>query len=638
MKKFFVLFNVLCFGLIVHANVIHVPGQKTTIADAIQMASDGDTVLVARGTYTQAALLNINKPVTVASHYIYSQNEEDIDNTIIEPMSEEMEEWIELSAQNSRIIGFKLMGSDFHTLNITSSYAEVMCCKFIGGKDQLSMSRGGGYVGYCYFENGGDDGIDCDNSVNWIIEHNTIVNAYQDGIEIRLQDKEAPLTTHIFRYNKIIGSGESGIQIIDYQGNSYREFYVHHNIFQDCRGSGFSCMYQEIDNTSEVYKGSLMQEKAYVYNNTFIGCNYGLTLSPGLTVLNNIFVHLKTMGIERGEYVNDDNDLSFIDFCLFYDNPVHYDPDIRIGTNIIMDKDPLLDEDQNLLSGSPAIDAGTEQFAKQGMTLEIPASDYAGIHPDFGAKEFGKDNWDTGRLAVVNAGEDQIIIAPKNEVILKATITGIIPNGESSINLQWSKVSGPGEVKFSNASGLVTTAVFSMQGIYKLMLTMDNGKNKTSDKITVSYVTDFVDRSVNVGAGKDVFIEAEDYRYLIGTVEVISMPGASGKVVRTQNGQNKRACAEYRISTQSAGTYYIWINGGGNKKAKVNLYVAFNKSANEQQIIGAQDVDFGTESWRRAVFHETPEGIYTLRIRAEEEGVMWDRIFITSDAAQQPWE
>ncbi len=205
-------------------------------------------------------------------------------------------------------------------------------------------------------------------------------------------------------------------------------------------------------------------------------------------------------------------------------------------------------------------------------------------------------------------------------------------------HLQWSEVSGPGDVEFSNASGLVTTAVFSMQGIYELMLTMVNGKNRSSDIITVSYVKDFVDRLVNVGAGKDVFVEAEDYRYLIGTAEVKSVPGASGKVIRTHNGQNERACAEYQISTQSAGTYYIWISGCGNNKGEVNLYVAFNKLTNEQQINGAPELGFGKESWRRTVFHGTPEGIYTLRIRAEEAGVMWDRIFITSDVDKQPWE
>ncbi len=625
-------------AVMTHAGIINVPGDFNTIAEAINSTADGDTVLVAPGTYTQSVLLNINKPVTLASRFIFSKNETDIDKTVINPNADEMEEWIELSAYNSRIIGFKLIGSKQHTLNITSSYAKVSYCKFIGGKDQLSMSHGGGYVGYCYFENAGDDGIDCDNSVNWIIEHNTIVNAHQDGIEIRLQDKGAPLTTHIFRYNKVIGSGESGIQIIDYQGNSYREFYVHHNIFQNCRGAGFSCMYQEIDNTREVYKGSLMQEKAFVYNNTFTGCNYGLTISPGLTVLNNIFTNLTTMGIERGDYVNDSNDLSFVDHCIFYNNPNHYDPDIRTGTNIITDQDPFLDDDLNFLSGSPCIDAGITHFKNGQLILDIPSSEYAGSNPDLGAKEFGNDNWSTIQLSMIDAGTDQVIIAPVNQVNLKASLTGQSLSKDNSFSLQWCKVSGPGEVAFSDAAGLVTTATFSVQGIYELMLTGFNSENRSSDKITVSYVKDYVDRTVNVGAGKDIFIEAEDYRYLVGEAEVHSTGGASGKVVRSLGGQDTRAFTEYQISTQSAGTYHVWISSSGNDKKEGNLFVALNNLTNEQQIGGATDGRFGKESWQRVAFPGTPEGIYPLRIRAAKDGVLWDRIFITSDADKHPWE
>jgi len=397
-------------------------------------------------------------------------------------------------------------------------------------------------------------------------------------------------------------------------------------------------MYQEKDNTSEVYKGSLMMEKAFVYNNTFSGCNYGLTVSPGLTILNNIFTNSKTRGIERGDYVNDSNDLSFVDHCLFYSNPNHYDPDIRIGTNIITDQDPLLDEDQNLQSGSPCIDAGTAHFEKGQLILDIPLSEYTGSFPDLGAKEYGVVNWSTIQLPMVNAGADQVIIAPVNQVNLQASLTGQGLSTDNSYSLQWRKVSGPGEVAFSNAAGLFTTVTFSKQGTYELMLTGTKGENQVSDKITVSYVKDYVDKTINVGAGKDVFIEAEDYRYLMGTAEVKSVPGASGKVIRILDGQNTQACSEYQISTQSAGTYYVWVSFSGNSDKNNELYVAFNNLDNEIKINGAGKGSFGKKSWQRVAFPGTPEGIYPLRIRAAEAGVMWDRIFITSNAENHPWE
>jgi len=52
-----------------HASTINVPGDKTTIAAAITAATNGDTILVADGTYGSADNLNlsINKSITIAS-------------------------------------------------------------------------------------------------------------------------------------------------------------------------------------------------------------------------------------------------------------------------------------------------------------------------------------------------------------------------------------------------------------------------------------------------------------------------------------------------------------------------------------------------------------------------------------------
>ena len=266
MKKKIIFIITIFMSSFAYSNIINVPEELSTITKAIRSAANGDTILIAPGTYTQDKLVNVSKPITVASRFIFSRNKVDIDSTIIISALNDMKEWFELSAEHSKIIGITFRGNDEHTLNITASHASVTYCNFLGGKDQLSVSGGGGYIGHCYFENGGDDAIDCDNSVSWTIEYNIIVNAHQDGIEVRLHKKSAPLTTHIFRYNTVIGSGESGIQLIDYHENSYREFYIHNNVFQNCRGSGVSCMYQEKDNTNEVYKGSLMEEKAFVYN------------------------------------------------------------------------------------------------------------------------------------------------------------------------------------------------------------------------------------------------------------------------------------------------------------------------------------------------------------------------------------
>ncbi len=407
MKRAIVASLIFSITTLVQARILRMPSDRPTLAEAVRAASAGDTVLVARGTYTQPGLLKIDKPITLASAFVLSNNPSDVDQTVIRPALPDMKEWVELAVENSSVIGLRFAGADEHILNITAPVATVLHCKFYNGGDQVSLSGGGGRVAYCYFEGAGDDGIDCDNSVSWTIEYNTIVNAHQDGIEVRLQPKGGPLTTHVFRHNRVVGSGESGIQVIDYQGNSFREFCIHHNVFVNCRGAGVSCMYQEKDDSKEVYRGSLMEEQAFVYNNTFISGNVGITVSPRLIVLNNLFANLRTRGIERGIYVNDANDRSMFDFCLFYGNPQNADTGVRLGGRILTDRDPQLAGNQELRDGSPCIDAGTAEYRAGETVFRIPASEYAGKAPDLGAKEYGYPNWESDETPAVDAGPDR---------------------------------------------------------------------------------------------------------------------------------------------------------------------------------------------------------------------------------------
>ena len=65
---------------------------------------------------------------------------------------------------------------------------------------------------------------------------------------------------------------------------------------------------------------------------------------------------------------------------------------------------------------------------------------------------------------VVNAGSDQTITLPTNTVNLNGAVTDDgLPTG-STLIMNWSKVSGPGTVTFSNPNGAIITATFSAAG------------------------------------------------------------------------------------------------------------------------------------------------------------------------------
>lgn len=364
--------------------VVKVPEDHTTISAAIKAASSGDTILIAPGTYTVSAL-GVKKQLVVASNYINSKDEADIDRTIIKATKSARNQWFDVRAKDSKIIGLTIVGNRKHSLAIRNRHTEVLHCKFIGGKDQLSFEGGGGLVAYCYFDGSGDDAIDADNSIDWIIEHNVIKNTGDDGIEVRLHPKKTPLSRHIIKYNTFVNTGQSGVQIIDYDGDSQREFEIYGNIFKQCRGSGVSCMAGT--KSGENYRGSGMVEKAVIYNNTFDGCNYGMTMAPKLIVLNNIFSNCLTKGVGKSDFMGA-GDESVVDFCLFYNNGLDYDSAINRGSSILTFDPQYIDTSSYQLSpGSQAVDKGTATYDWMGN--RVLDTKYSGSAPDLGATESG---------------------------------------------------------------------------------------------------------------------------------------------------------------------------------------------------------------------------------------------------------
>jgi RHS repeat-associated protein len=87
---------------------------------------------------------------------------------------------------------------------------------------------------------------------------------------------------------------------------------------------------------------------------------------------------------------------------------------------------------------------------------------------------------------VVDAGPNQTISWPSNQVSLNGTATDDgLPTG-STLVITWSKVSGPGQVTFGNAAAAATTATFSSSGLYVLRLAASDGVSSTSATVTIT--------------------------------------------------------------------------------------------------------------------------------------------------------
>ncbi len=235
---------VLAWGSASLGAILKVPEDHKTVPEAVASASAGDTILIAPGTYALDSL-QVSKALVLASNYINSQDDAEIDKTSIKAGQKAGKQWFDIgpTAKDTKIIGLTIEGHRGHTLAIRNSYSEIRHCKFLKGRDQLSFEGGGGFVSHCYFEGSRDEPIDADESVSWTVEYCTFQGSGQDGLEIRLHPKEGPLTQHVVRYNTFLNTRANCVQLVDYPGDSHREFHICGNLFKSAGGRGLDWVF-----------------------------------------------------------------------------------------------------------------------------------------------------------------------------------------------------------------------------------------------------------------------------------------------------------------------------------------------------------------------------------------------------------
>jgi YD repeat-containing protein len=131
---------------------------------------------------------------------------------------------------------------------------------------------------------------------------------------------------------------------------------------------------------------------------------------------------------------------------------------------------------------------------------------------------------------VVNAGPDQLTQFPINFVTLNGTVTDDgLPLG-STVTQQWSKLSGPGSVTFSNPTLPVTQATFSAVGTYTLKLTASDSQFTSSATVSVT-VNPATNQPPAVNAGPDQTISLPGVALLNGTATDDGLPNGTLNII-----------------------------------------------------------------------------------------------------------
>ena len=249
-------------------SVRHVPAQHPTITAAIAAAVDGDSIVIASGTYRETLVLN-GKAITIISQAARAGAERAADSTIIDGGGAPRVVLVDRTQRKPvALVGLTIQNGDdciyghgiFHLLR----------SRITGCTDGIDYDRtGGGILRGNVFEGNRDDGIDLDHDVRALIEHNLIRNNNGDGIEIRLQPYTGEVAESVIRYNAIHGNREDGIQIIDYPGVAKRRLVLVGNVISDNGQAGIGCMSDAV--TREDFRAAVIPEPIVLEGNLLRG-------------------------------------------------------------------------------------------------------------------------------------------------------------------------------------------------------------------------------------------------------------------------------------------------------------------------------------------------------------------------------
>jgi len=124
----------------------------------------------------------------------------------------------------------------------------------------------------------------------------------------------------------------------------------------------------------------------------------------------------------------------------------------------------------------------------------------------------------------VEAGPDQEIELPNSATLNGSVSDDALPRG-STVTVNWSVLSGPGNVTFADANAASTTASFSAPGTYILKLTANDTEFTIDDQLTITVYPENQPPTAN--AGEDQTIRLPNVAPLHGVVSDDGFPHGS---------------------------------------------------------------------------------------------------------------
>ena len=291
-KSLIIVILLVISGFTSLATVINVPDEQPTIQEGINASFNGDTVLVAPGTYFESIDF-IRKNITVASHFLIIPDLNYIQQTIIDGNGMVVVSFVNEEDSTSVLCGFTIQngssndGGGIYCYENTSPLLRNLVIS-----DNTSLNSGGGLymtkaspvIQDVFIRNnsGGDagGGVSCINSspvfVNVIIEGNTASNG--GGI---FKIDSSPLLYNVMITGNIATSKGAGMYMdnsdpyledVTISGNGSGTYY----------GGGIYCKYSNPE-----FENVLISDNQAVYQGGGLYCQYSNLRLINVSVTNN---------------------------------------------------------------------------------------------------------------------------------------------------------------------------------------------------------------------------------------------------------------------------------------------------------------------------------------------------------------